>query len=144
MSTIPVMILTLKTLAFVKWAFYECCLVSISPHPLAYHPEQVFVIFAYVADTSYFCVLYIQAVQVLLASREPLIAEMSNDLTITTDGDSLEKESQLVDPIQVSNCYWQYLLNLGYIEWTCPYKFYSLSYVHLTVNAASNQSCTSD
>lgn len=87
--------------------------------------------------------IYIQAVQVLLASHERLIVEMSNDLTITTDGDSSEKESQLVDPIQVSNCYWQYLMNLG-LEWTCRYKFYSLSYVHLTVNAVSNQSCTSD
>ncbi|XP_058222648.1 uncharacterized protein LOC131332443 isoform X3 [Rhododendron vialii] len=42
-----------------------------------------------------------EAVQVLLASCECLIAEMSNDLTITTDGDSSEKESQLVDPIQI-------------------------------------------
>ncbi|KAG5559763.1 hypothetical protein RHGRI_003151 [Rhododendron griersonianum] len=53
-----------------------------------------------------------QAVQVLLASRERLIAEMSNDLTITTDGDSSEKESQLVDPIQV-----ELLLGKAYSDW---------------------------
>ncbi|KAF7149660.1 hypothetical protein RHSIM_Rhsim02G0000100 [Rhododendron simsii] len=54
----------------------------------------------------------VEAVQVLLASRERLIAEMSNDLTITTDGDSSEKESQLVDPIQV-----ELLLGKAYSDW---------------------------
>lgn len=85
-----------------------------------YFMNKFSLILSYVAYTCYFCLLFIQAVQVLLASRERLIAEISNDLTITTDGNSSEKESQLVDPIQVSNCYWQYLLNLAYIEWTFP------------------------
>ncbi|XP_058199173.1 uncharacterized protein LOC131314503 [Rhododendron vialii] len=53
-----------------------------------------------------------EAVQVLLASRERLIAEMSNDLAADGDSSEKEKESQLVDPIQV-----ELLLGKAYSDW---------------------------
>ncbi|PSR96995.1 Protein SLOW GREEN 1 like [Actinidia chinensis var. chinensis] len=53
-----------------------------------------------------------EAVQVLLVSRETLKTENSNNRSISTDGSTLERESQEVDPIQV-----ELLLGKAYSDW---------------------------
>ncbi|XP_057474047.1 uncharacterized protein LOC130762429 [Actinidia eriantha] len=53
-----------------------------------------------------------EAVQVLLVSRETLKTENSNNRSISTDGSTLESESQEVDPIQV-----ELLLGKAYSDW---------------------------
>ncbi|KAA8541521.1 hypothetical protein F0562_022673 [Nyssa sinensis] len=53
-----------------------------------------------------------EAVQVLLASRERLNTEKSNNLNIKADSSPVETESQKVDPIQV-----ELLLGKAYSDW---------------------------